>query len=218
MRFGGIAEMRKDKSHAITPGVRMQTSQTDFLGTLLSRAFHNEPTATYILPDEAARRAVLSWFFSSVAIPVTQICGEIYTTAAFDGVSLWIRPECFLTFAQTVRTKVQVMRGPNLEPSSFRLWTNLTANMERVRQQLAKVPHWYLLAISVQASKAVRDINGALVEPVLSRSDRDRLPCYVETFDEALLPFYKEYGFQIAGAGQAPRGGPSFWAMIRTPR
>src|SRR5439155_17682684 len=44
------------------------------------------------------------------------------------------------------------------------------------------------------------------------------LPCYVETFHETFLPFYEECGFQIAGAGQVPRGGPNFWATIRAPR
>ena len=50
-----------------------------------------------------------------------------------------------------------------------------------------------------------------------SRSDAEGLPCYLETFNPANLPFYKELGFRIEGAGRIP-GGPNFWAMVRGPR
>jgi hypothetical protein len=41
------------------------------------------------------------------------------------------------------------------------------------------------------------------------------MPCYLETFSEKRLAFYKNYGFRITGAGRIPGGGPNFWAMTR---
>jgi hypothetical protein len=52
---------------------------------------------------------------------------------------------------------------------------------------------------------------------VMARADLDRLPCYIETFNEKDLSFYENLGFRVEGAGEI-RGGPSFWAMIRAPR
>jgi hypothetical protein len=46
-------------------------------------------------------------------------------------------------------------------------------------------------------------------------AEGDVQSCYVETFNETDLPFYTESGFQIAGAGRIPEGGPNFWALIR---
>jgi hypothetical protein len=54
--------------------------------------------------------------------------------------------------------------------------------------------------------------------PVLAKADWDLQSCYVETFDEGDLPFFKQLGFQIAGGGRIPKGGPNFWAMIRPPQ
>lgn len=55
----------------------------------------------------------------------------------------------------------------------------------------------------------------ALIEPVLSRADSTGMPCYLETFSEKRLSFYKDFGFRITGAGRIPDEGPNFWAMTR---
>ena len=75
-------------------------SQVECLATVLSQTFHNEPRVIYILPEEVARCSVLPWFFRSVAIRASQLCGKIYTTATPDGGILWIRPGRESTFAQ----------------------------------------------------------------------------------------------------------------------
>ena len=200
--------MFKDES----PGLTVQTPQINSLEAVLSRAFHNEPNIAYVFPDEAARHTVLPLIFRSVVIPATQMHGEVCMTPGIDGTSLWISPGRFSTFALMVRREMQAMRL-KLEASCFRRWINLSGNMERVHNRLTNGPHWYLLAHGHDRSET----KSLGVERLLLRADRDRLPCYVENFREALLPVYEEHGFQIVGAGQVPRGGPSFWAMMRTP-
>ena len=56
------------------------------------------------------------------------------------------------------------------------------------------------------------------IEPILERADSSGLPCYLETFNDKNLSFYKDEGFRIAAAGNIPHGGLDFWAMIREPR
>src|SRR5262249_60486174 len=88
--------------------VRMETSQVEFLGKVLSRAFYNEPSVRYMMPDELVRRAWLPWFFSSVVIRASQLYGEIYTTANMEGGALWISPGRAFTFGRIVRTGILV--------------------------------------------------------------------------------------------------------------
>jgi hypothetical protein len=213
--LGLASSARLDETHYWSP-VQGEISQVEFLAAVLTQAFHNEPRIAYILPEEVARRSVLPWFFRSVASRASQFCGEIYTTATPDGGILWISPGRQSTFARIMRTEMQAANF-NLPRATFRRGVNLWTHLERVHRRLAKGPHWYLAALGARSLNTVKAMSGALLEPVLARADRDRLPCYVEIFHESSLPFYGECGFQIAGAGQVPRGGPSFWAMIRTP-
>jgi hypothetical protein len=187
------------------------------LVTVLSCAFHNEPNFVYMMADEQARRVILPWFFRFIAIPACRLYGEIYTTKQVDGGSLCISPGSAFTFELMVRTGMQATPF-TLDKASFRRCINLGARVEKVRRRLVTGPHWYLLALAVEPSTIDGDtLGGALIEPLLSRADSDRLPCYLETFGEGTLSFYEKHGFRVEGAGDIPDGGPAFWAMIRPP-
>jgi hypothetical protein len=193
----------------------VQVSQIEALATMLSRSFQNEPNFIYAMPDKQERGEMLRWFFRIVAIPASRLFGEIYTTKLVEGASLWIRPGSGLTFEHMFRNRMRA--AVQLDDVSFRRWINLLARLEKVRLQLIAGPHWYLLALGVEPSMDRRRVSGFLTEPVMARADSDRLPCYVETFNEKDLSFYESLGFRVEGAGDI-RGGPSFWAMIRGPK
>jgi hypothetical protein len=196
--------------------VRFRNSQIELLGAVLTRAFYNNPGVTYVLPDPHVRRSVLSWFFGSVALRASRLCGEIYTTVNVDGGALWIGPGADLTIGHAVRTEMSSL-PLKLDRSSITRWIDVNTHLESVRRHLADKLHWYLIALGTEPSrnKAVRK---ALMAPVLAAADWDLRCCYVETFHEGDLPFYEECGFRIAGAGEIPKGGPSFWTLIRQPR
>src|SRR5882724_5998253 len=113
---------RLQEIHHLSP-VQIQMSQVECLATVLSQTFRNEPRVIHILPEEVDRRSVLPWFFRSVALRASQLCGEIYTTATLDGGILWIRPGRESTFAGIVQTEMQAAKF-KLRRSSFRRWIN----------------------------------------------------------------------------------------------
>jgi hypothetical protein len=199
------------------PVTHLQVSHTEALATLLSRSFQNEPNFVYIMPDEQARRIVLRWFFQMVAIPASRIFGEVCTTNQIDGASLWIRGGSGFPFERMIRN---AMRGMplKLDQASLRRWINLAARVGKARHRLVRGPHWYLLALRVETSIDRCTVSELLTGPLLSRADSDRIPCYVEIFDERDLSFYEDLGFRVEGAGGILQGGPSFWAMIRAPK
>jgi hypothetical protein len=152
-----------------------------------------------------------------VAIRTSRLCGEIYTTMNVEGGALWIRPGVDLTIGHAVRTELPSLPF-RMDRSSITRWVNVSRCLESIRRQLADRLHWYLVAVGTEPTKRGEAIRGALIAPVLSTADWELRSCYVETFHERELPFYKQYGFHIAGAGKIPNGGPSFWALIRPPR
>jgi hypothetical protein len=213
---------RKQRGDMISEFSRLQAavpirnSQVVLLGRVLTRAFYNNPGVTYVLPDPHVRRSVLPWFFSSVALPASRLCGEIYTTVNVDGGALWICPGANLTIGHAVMAEIWAL-PKKLDRSTLARWINLNTRLHSVRHHLADRLHWYLIALGTEPSTDT-SVRKALMAPVLAAADWDLRSCYVETFHEGDLPFYERCGFQIAGAGQIPKGGPSFWALIRPPR
>jgi hypothetical protein len=204
---------RLDNPQQLSPAARLEPSQLDSLATVLSRTFQDEPELVYMVPDEEARRIVSPSLFLS-AIRAGQRYGEIHTTENADGVAVWIRPEHDLPFRRMVRTELMELSF-NLGWEYTARYMKLGVSIEEVRKRLAPSAHWYLMVLGVEISTSEKEIGDALIAPVLSRADSTGMPCYLETFSEKRLGFYKDFGFRITGAGRIPDGGPNFWAMMR---
>jgi hypothetical protein len=201
--------------HVFNPAIRIRASQIELLGSVLTESYYDDPAVAYIFPDAHTRRAALKWFFISVAIRTSRLCGEIYTTANVDGGVLWISPGMEVTIGHAVRTEMPSLPF-KLDRSSIARWLRVNRYLESLRKHTAG-EHWYLLALGTESSTTRHGTRRALLSPVLAAADWDLRSCYVETFREADLPFYEQSGFQVAGAGQIPDGGPDFWILIRPP-
>ena len=197
--------------------IRIRTSQIEVLESVLTRAFYNNPCASYIFPDPQMRGPALSWFFRSVAIRASRLCGEIYTTSSVSGGALWIRPGVDLTMGHAVKAEISSLPFRLDRPSILR-WIKVVDYLEAARRTVADKEHWYLLALGTDPLTAGNSIREKLITPVLNEADWDLRACYAETFDSRDLPFYQQRGFHISAAGQIPDGGPGFWTLIRPAR
>ena len=198
------------------PVIQRDIPQIEFLAATLSRAFYNEPQFKYILPDEEMRRTHLPWLFGYIARS-SRLFGEIYTKEDIDGGAVWFGRGDTFTLERLVRT--DILTTPfKWEWSSLRRCINLCARLKSVRDRLAKGPHLYLVVLGLKPGQLEGAGASALFRHLMSRADSNGLPCFLETFRERDLPFYKDFGFRVEGAGRIPAGGPSFWAMMRPPQ
>jgi ribosomal protein S18 acetylase RimI-like enzyme len=77
--------------------------------------------------------------------------------------------------------------------------------------------HWYLWALGVSPASQGRGIGGKLLRPVLSRSDRAGVLCYLETVNERNVAFYQRWGFEVRNEEVVPGVEVKVWSMIREP-
>jgi hypothetical protein len=204
---------RLDNPAPLKPVVPLEAPDVEALVMTLSIAFHDEPNFVYLAPDERTRPIVLASFFRS-AIRVGELCGEIHTTENADTVAIWVRPEHNRPLHPLMQTAPMLL--PPDQGSEFTTrYMNLYASVEEARRRLAPGPHWYLMLLGGEAAESDHLMHEFLIKPILRRAGATGLPCYLETFAENRLAFYKECGFRIAGAGRGLEGGPNFWAMTR---
>ena len=196
--------------------VQVEAAQVEALAGVLSRISHDEPNFQYMIPDDEERFRLLPRFFR-IALRARLMCGETYTTRTIDGGALWIGPDSAWAPRRKVRTGFLSMPH-ELGGLNFTRCLTLGACLAEVRSRLTGGLHWYLEALGVEPAMRRRRIGSRLIEPVLARADFDGVACYLETFNENSLSFYRRHGFRIAAAGKVPAGGPDFWAMIRAPQ
>jgi GNAT superfamily N-acetyltransferase len=60
-----------------------------------------------------------------------------------------------------------------------------------------------------------RGIGRQLLQLLLELADQTGLRCYLDTYNESILPFYASNGFRVAALGRASPNSPTIWGMLR---
>lgn len=200
--------------------VPLAAAQVKDASEMLARAFHDDPPSVWVFPDEEKRRRALLGNFVMAARYGLRY-GQTYTTPdAAEGAAIWLPPD------DPLPSTTRMMRVGFLDfiltPfmygfGAFSRFMAFMNRMEKLHKRDMPLRHWYLMVLGVDPPRQGQGIGGALMQPVLERADRDRLPCYLETTKEINVSFYKKHGFEVVVEEDLPGGGPRFWTMKREP-
>ena len=197
----------------------VQRAQFTTVSQVLARAFDDDPTTVYILPDEGQRRRVLPRFFS-MGLRLAELYGEPYTTAGTpEAGALWLPPNGYkISPWRMVRSGM--LKAPLVFGlSAFGRFLNVMNHLEHLHDRdMGATPHWYLFVLGVDPSRQGQGVGGALIVPKLAQADREGLPCYLETMKPRNVTFYQKHGFEVVVEDDLPKGGPHYWTMKRAPR
>jgi ribosomal protein S18 acetylase RimI-like enzyme len=180
----------------------------------LAEAFCDDPVLSWLLPDAATRGSALRRFFAietrHIALPHRQSTTTA-GTAEVAGAALVLPPGQWRT---PVRVQVlhaagylRVFRGRL--PRALGTLTVLERRHPRQR-------HYYLAYIGVRPAAQGRGLGTALLQPMLERCDRERLPAYLEASSPDNARLYRRLGFTTLEIIRS-LGSPPIELMIRNP-
>jgi len=182
---------------------------------MLSRAFWNYPVSIYAYPDELVRGKRLPYFFQYVLHYCTRY-GEVYTTSdEMEGIAIWLPSDNYpMTFWKLLRSvPLPVFFGLGWE--SGQRMKSFGDYIDSVHKRLAPYKHWFLQTIAVDPQFQGKGYAGKLLIPMLARMDEERLPCYLETIDEANVSLYEHFDFKVVEKSVVPKTNLTNWAMLR---
>jgi ribosomal protein S18 acetylase RimI-like enzyme len=197
--------------------VPLSEEQIEPAGSLLARAFHNNPLLIHMSPDEGDRRRSSPAFFSAF-VRYGYLAGEVSATdGTLDGVAVWLPPD-----AVEMDPDLMDQAGISALPSTvgaeaFGRIMTVFGHLDVLHKRDVQVPHWYLTLIGVDPQRQRQGIAGSLLRPMLAHADAERLPCYLETAEPANVPFYLNMGFEIVVEEVEPKSGIEIWTFLRQP-
>jgi GNAT superfamily N-acetyltransferase len=198
--------------------VRLEESQIEAAGAMFARAFHDDPLMVYTVPDAAERARLLPGYYARM-LRFGYLSGEVYTTAgAIEGAAVWLPPG--------VRWTRERVQAAGLHELSRMLGEAALARFREVvgfeaqaRERDMTEPYWYLLLLGVEPARQGRGLGGELMRPVLERTRKEKLACYLETEHASNVPFYLRHGFELIVDGAAAgASGVRFWTFRRLPK
>jgi len=197
--------------------VRLSQQQIQQAIAVMGKAFLDDPFLQYLAPD-AAQRARLTPEFVAIVVKYCQRYGEVWTLPTLDGVACWLQPgKTSPTFGGMLRTGMLTM-PLKFGWAGFQRFGAVVGYTETLHKRFAVEPHWYLWGLGVDPPRQGQGLGGMLLQPVLARADAAGQLCYLETQNEANLPFYQRHGFDIASGEAVPNSSLRVWAMVRKPR
>jgi GNAT superfamily N-acetyltransferase len=178
----------------------------------LARAFEDDPVMSWIFRDDTDRLTRLERAFGLFLRRIWMPQRECYAVNRLFGAALWLPPDKWhLGVADQVRLlpSMIAVTGRNLP----RLFTVLNT----IEKKHPKPPHYYLAVLGVEPEAQGRGFGGALMHPVLTRCDRERIPAYLESSKRRNVVLYERHGFRVVEELMLPKDGPPIWRMWREP-
>ncbi len=180
---------------------------------MLGEAFHDDPLWRWIAPDPHRRQRNVGRLFSQV-IRSRVDAGWATVTGDRSGAAVWAAPGRWKSGSlDQLRMGLPFVRSTGLRRA--RICGEALAKLEAIHPTEV---HWYLEVVGVDPSQRGRGIGTTVIAPMLERCDAEGLPAYLESSNEANLPLYARFGFEVVDEVHPGHGCPPVWPMWRPAR
>ena len=133
------------------------------------------------------------------------------------GAAIWLLPEAPATRRESEAAKQRALRAI-LGPEGFASYRAMVTAMEGLTAPVVLDDSWYLSILGVAPEHQGQGIGTALLGSTLAEADARLASCYLETFGEHTLGFYKRHGFTPAASFVEPHTGAPYWVLCRRPQ
>jgi ribosomal protein S18 acetylase RimI-like enzyme len=179
----------------------------------LARAFEDDPVMSWVFrPDHdrvARLEAGFTFFLERIWLPQN----ECFAAERLFGGALWMPPGTWhLGIGEQLRLLPGMVR---VTRRNFPRMASVLNMMEK--HHPAEPEHYYLAVLGVEPEFQGRGFGSALMQPVLSRCDREQVPAYLESSKRRNVVLYERHGFRVVEELRLPKDGPPIWRMWRDP-
>ncbi|MEU9588568.1 GNAT family N-acetyltransferase [Streptomyces sp. NPDC048193] len=198
-------------------GVAIRTAvehDRDLVVRLLDEAFQDDPVSRWVFPGDEYRRGTHHRLMAAFTDAVLAD-GWIDITEDGAACALWLSvPEDAHDDAHDGGADGPAQVRAAVDPDNERV-----ERIARLTEDIhpAGRAHAYLWMIGVAPGRQGEGLGTALVESVLDRCDRERLPAYLEASSARSRGLYERLGFEFTGRALDLPDGPRMWPMWREP-
>ncbi len=182
---------------------------------VLTRAFLNNPIATWHIPEETERLALLPNMWK-VPLCVGIKHGDVYAPSKdLEGIAMWLPPEIvdisFWKFIKCGGLKLPFKFGFG----RIRKMLHVQRFHDSTRKKYIDPPYWHFGPFGVDPEYQGKGYGSKLLRPMLARIDEEDLPIYLETEEEKNAQLYQHFGFEVVEKKVIPNTNITNWGMIR---
>ena len=130
------------------------------------------------------------------------------------GVSVWAKPINEKLEKEKNKQK-KIFISDHMGQGSLETYDSIVKFMWEKAIPLIDENSWYLSIIGILPEFQGRGLGAGLVVNILEKTDRLRIPTYVETFTSKNITFYNRLGYKTVEDFHEPTTDAKYWLMIR---
>jgi len=185
-------------------------------GSVLSKAFSQDPVFNYLIPNTNQRLKTLNHYFQHV-IKYGLHYGEVYSTPNLECISVWLPPKnSSHTRWKAIKTGALVL-PVKVKWKYLSLQNKIYKFTDNLHKKLIPYPHWYLSLIGVEPNHQGKGFGQQLLSTAINRIDPECKPIYLETNNEKNIEIFKRSGFRILQKVIVPGTKIFHWSLLRNP-
>ena len=143
--------------------------------------------------------------------------GELYIPKDHEyGVSVWTKPLNGVLEAQKSAEKKLFLLS-QMGEESLNTYNAIVEFMSAKAEPFIGQKFWYLSIVGVLPEFQGQGLGSGLIKNVLQKTDRLKVPTYLETFTPRNMTFYDRLGYQAIESFHEPTTEARYWLMIREP-
>jgi GNAT superfamily N-acetyltransferase len=197
--------------------VRLRKTDIKQAASVLTESFQQYPLLVQKYPDESQRNKAAYYFFL-VIVGYGIRWGEVYAASPrMEGVAVWYRSERFPMRFRKILRSVPLSALLGFPWSGVGRLQKASDFVEARHQRTAPAEHWFLDSVGVLPQYQGKGYGGKLIRAMLVRTDRESLPVYLDTMDEADVRRYEHFGFKVIDKSPVPKTTLTNWSMLREP-
>jgi GNAT superfamily N-acetyltransferase len=197
--------------------VRLRKTDIKQAARVLTESFQQYPLLVQKYPDESQRNKAAYYFFL-VIVGYGIRWGEVYAASPrMEGVAVWYRSERFPMRFRKILRSVPLSALLGFPWSGVGRLQKASDFVEARHQRTAPAEHWFLDSVGVLPQYQGKGYGGKLIRAMLVRTDRESLPVYLDTMDEADVRRYEHFGFKVIDKSPVPKTNLINWSMLREP-
>ncbi|MBN1189602.1 MAG: GNAT family N-acetyltransferase [Dehalococcoidales bacterium] len=196
--------------------MKLNKSHVRHAAAMLTRAFWDHPPLRDYYPDETERGKAAPYFFS-LSVYYGLKYGEVYSPSeALEGIAVWIPSNNYPMTVWKMMRSIPLMEIYGFGRNVGSRMKSLGEYIDTVHSRITPYKHWYLQTLGVDPQHQGKGHAGQLLRHMFRRTDKEGLPCYLETLEEHNVRLYEHLGFKVVDRSLIPGTDITNWAMLRT--
>ena len=141
--------------------------------------------------------------------------GDVFFPADHDyGVSIWAKP-LDQDRGKEKHEKKTAFLMEHMGKESLETYEAIVDFMSRKAIGLIDETAWYLSIIGIQPGFQGQGLGAGLINKKKKKTDRMKVPAYLETFTPRTVAFYSRIGFRAVERFHEPTADATYWLMVR---